>query len=429
MLDIKFILENVDLVRQNTRERYANADVDKVVALYNQKVKKIQKREEAQRRSNQITGQFKGADEATREQLKAEATNLKQTIATLNEEIAVVEAEYAQESLKIPNLVAADVPQGKDEKGNVPIKFVGEPTRFGFKPLDHVELGKKLDILDFEAAAKVTGSKFYFLKNEAVILELGLIRFALDLAIKHGFTPITTPEIARDEIITASGFSPRGPESQIYSLTEGALSLIGTSEITIGGYLAKTVIPEEDLPIKISGISHCFRTEAGSGGRESKGLYRVHQFSKVELYQFVHPDKSAAAHEEMLAIEEEFYQALKLPYRVLLMCKGDLGTPAHRKYDIEAWMPFIGEGGGYGEVTSASNCTNFQARRLNTKFKNAVTGKTDFVHTLNGTVVAVTRTMLALLENNQQADGSVIIPEVLYAYTGLKTIQPKNKKF
>lgn len=429
MLDIRFILNNVDMVRQNTQDRNANADVDKTISLYGQLKQKRRSLEDAQHRSNQISEQFKGADEATREQLKIEVAGLKQTMTTLKEEISVVEKEYTEEVLKIPNLVAPDVPSGKDEYGNVPIKHVGEPTKFGFKPLDHVELGKKLDILDFEAAAKVTGSKFYFLKNEAVLLELGLIRFALDLAIKHGFTPVTTPELARDEIITASGFSPRGPESQIYSLTEGGLSLIGTAEITIGGYLAKTVIPEEDLPIKISGVSHCFRTEAGSGGRESKGLYRVHQFSKVELYQFVHPDKSAAAHEEMLAIEEEFYQALKLPYRVLLMCKGDLGTPAYRKYDIEAWMPFVGESGGYGEVTSASNCTDFQARRLSTKFKNSVSGKTDFVHTLNGTAVAVTRTMLAIIENNQQADGTVLIPEVLHPYVGVQSIKPKSKKF
>ena len=429
MLDIKFILENVDLVRQNTLDRNANADVDKVVASYRDLKEKKQSLETLQHRSNQISGQFKNANEADRELLKVEVKEIKQSTSILKEEIELIEKQYIDEMLKIPNLVAEDVPEGKNEDGNVPIKHVGDPTTFGFKPLDHVELGKKLDILEFEAATKVAGPKFYFLKNEAVLLELGLIRYALDLAIKHGFTPMATPELARDDIIAASGFSPRGPESQIYSLTEGGLSLIGTSEIAIGGYLSNTVIPEEDLPIKISGVSHCFRTEAGSAGRQSKGLYRVHQFSKVELYQFVHPDMSAKAHEEMLAIEEEFYQALELPYRVLLMCKGDLGTPAYRKYDVEAWMPFIDENGGYGEVTSASNCTDFQARRLNTKFKNADTGKTSFVHTLNGTAVAVTRTMLAIIENNQQADGTVLIPEVLQPYTGFQSIKPKAKKF
>ena len=429
MLDIRFILKNVGLVRQNTHERHAKADVDRTVALYLQLKQKRRSLEETQHRSKQISGRFKTADKGAREQFKTEVISLKKAMTILKEDIILMEREYIIEMLKIPNLVASDVPQGKDDKSNIPIKFIGEPTKFSFKPLDHIELGKKLDILDFEAAAKVTGSKFYFLKNEAVLLELGLIRYALDLAVKHGFTPITTPEIARDEIITASGFSPRGPESQIYSLTGGTLSLIGTSEITIGGYMANTIIPEENLPIKISGVSHCFRTEAGSSGRESKGLYRVHQFSKVELYQFVHPDKSTSAHEEMLAIEEEFYQAMQLPYRVLLMCKGDLGTPAYRKYDIEAWMPFLNEGGGYGEVTSASNCTDFQARRLNTKFRNSDTNETRFVHTLNGTAVAVTRTMLAILENNQQPDGTVLIPKILHPYLGIERIEPKSKKF
>lgn len=429
MLDIRFLLENVELVKQNTIERNAKADVDKTVKLYLQLKEMKQNLERLMFRSNQISELFKTSDKAAKENIRLESAELKKSISTLKEKIQLTENSYMIEMLKIPNLVAEDVPLGLDESGNSPIKFVGKPTEFNFKPLDHVELGKKLDILEFEAAAKVTGSKFYYLKNEAVILELGLIRYALDTAIKHGFTPITTPELARDEIISASGFSPRGPESQIYSLTEGELSLIGTSEITIGGYLAKTIIPEEDLPIKISGVSHCFRTEAGSSGRESKGLYRVHQFSKVEMYQFVHPEKSANAHEEMLAIEEEFYQSLNLPYRVLLMCKGDLGTPAYKKYDIEAWMPFIGDGGGYGEVTSVSNCTDFQARRLNTKFRNMQTGKTELVHTLNGTVVAVTRTMLAIIENFQQEDGTVLIPDVLFSYTGLKEIKPKSRKF
>lgn len=425
MLDIHFILQNPDLVRANTAERYANADVDKTISLY-KRLKSVRTEiETAQQRINQVSGSFQNADENERAKLKEEVGKLKQKLSTLKEDLAETEKLYMEEMLRIPNLVADDVPQGKDETGNIPIKFYGQPPQFTFKPRDHVDLGKALDILDFDAAAKVSGSKFCFLKNEAVMLELALTRLALDLAIRHGFTPMMTPEIARDRIISCSGFSPRGPESQIYSMTEGEISLIGTSEITIGGYLSNTIIAEEELPIKIAGISHCFRTEAGSGGRVSKGLYRVHQFSKVELYQFVHPDKSAAAHEEMLAIEEEFYQSLELPYRVLLMCKGDLGTPAYRKYDIEAWMPFIGECGDYGEVTSTSNCTDFQSRRLNTKFKNSATGKNEYVHTLNGTAVAITRTMLAIIENNQQADGSIIVPEVLRQYTGFDQIKPK----
>jgi seryl-tRNA synthetase len=428
MLDIKFILNNVDAVKQNTVERYAEADVDKTVSLYKQLKQKKQSLMDKQHLSNKMSAKFKIVDGTAREGLKNEANTIKQNIITLEMEIALLEKDYMREMLKIPNLVAPEVPQGKDENDNIPIKFFGKPTEFNFKPLDHIELGKKLDIIDFDAGAKVTGSKFYFLKNEAVLLEIGLTRYALDLAIRHGFTPVTTPEIARDNIITASGYSPRGSESQIYSLTEEGLSLIGTSEITIGGYMSDTVVAEEDLPIKISGVSHCFRTEIG-GGKKNKGLYRVHQFGKVEMYQFTHPEKSAMAHKEMLSIEEEFYQSLGLPYRVLLMCKGDLGTPAYKKYDIEAWMPFISEGGNYGEVTSTSNCTDFQARRLNVKFKNRITRKKEFVHTLNGTTVALTRTILAIIENNQQEDGTVLIPRVLHSYVGLEEIRPKNKRF
>lgn len=429
MLDINFVINNANSVRQNIQDRNSDANVDKTIALYDRLKQKRQTLEEAQRCSNQISKRFNNAKGDIKEQIREQIVSLKATISVLKAEVASAEQEYLFEMQKIPNLTSPDAPFGKNDTENVPIKYVGEPTKFGFSPLDHIELGKKLDILDFEAGAKVAGSKFYYLKNEAVLLELGLIRFAIDLAVKHGFTPVTTPELARDSIITASGFSPRGSESQIYSMTEGVLSLIGTSEITIGGYMANTIIAENQLPIKISGISHCFRTEAGNGGRESKGLYRVHQFSKVELYQFVHPDKSAEAHEEMLAIEEEFYQSLGLPYRVLNMCRGDLGTPAYKKYDIEAWMPFIGTNGGYGEVTSTSNCTDFQARRLNTKFKKSTSSKAEFVHTLNGTAVATTRTMLAILENYQQANGSVLIPDVLQPYTGLQSINPKCKKF
>lgn len=429
MLDIRFIMNHVDLVKQNTLDRNANADVDKTVELYKQLKQKRQEVDELRRQSNDISRQFVNADKETRDRLKTSSSKLKASINEIQEEINLLEAEFNVEMLKIPNLAASEVPDGKTEEFNIPLKHIGIPTEFDFPPLDHVELGEKLDLIDFNSAAKVTGSKFYFLKNEAVVLELALIRYALDLAIKNGFTPMTTPEIARDEIITASGFSPRGPESQIYSLSNGELSLIGTAEITIGGLLANTTIPEEDLPIKICGVSHCFRTEAGSSGRKSKGLYRVHQFSKVELYQFVHPEQSVSAHEEMLAIEEEFYQSLKIPYRVMLMCKGDLGAPAFKKYDIEAWMPFLGENGDYGEVTSTSNCTDFQARRLNTKFKNSATGKSEFVHTLNGTAVAVTRTMLAILENYQQKDGSILIPEVLQRYTGIEIIRPKRSSF
>ena len=429
MLDIKYIQDNADTVRRNIQGRNSTADVEKTLLLYDTFKKKKQELEEAQRRTNDIASQFPGADSAKKAVLSEESRILKSKVSKLTHEVDSAEKEYAHEMLQIPNMAADDVPPGIDDGGNVPIRTFGTPTTFDFVPRDHVELGKILDILDFESGSKVSGSKFYFLKNEGVLLELALISYALDLAMKYGFSPMSTPELVRDEMITASGFTPRGPESQIYSLTEGGLSLIGTSEIPIGGYFAGMTIPEENLPIKVAGVSHCFRTEAGSGGRESKGLYRVHQFTKVELYQLVHPETSNGAHELMLAVEEEFFQGLGLPYQVMLMCMGDLGAPVYKKYDIEAWMPFFGKDGGYGEVTSTSNCTDFQARRLKTRFKPKDGGKPEFVHTLNGTAVAITRTMLAIIENNQKEDGSVAVPNILIPYFGRTEILPKARLF
>ncbi|MBP6974973.1 MAG: serine--tRNA ligase [Candidatus Pacebacteria bacterium] len=429
MLDIRYIQENADTVKRNTEDRGSNADVDKTLSLHAIFKAKKQELEAAQRRSNEISSEFSRADALQKSILSEESRTLKTLTATLSQEVASAEHEYMIEMLQIPNLTGDDVPSGNDDTGNVTIKTFGTPTKFNFTPKDHIELGKVLDILDFESGAKVSGSKFYFLKNEGVQLELALVNYALQIAMKYGFSPMSTPELVKDEMITASGFTPRGPESQIYSLTEGGLSLIGTSEIPIGGYFYETTILEDNLPIKIAGISHCFRTEAGSGGRESKGLYRVHQFTKVELYQLVHPQSSTDAHELMLGMEEEFFQGLKLPYRVMNMCKGDLGAPAYKKYDIEAWMPFFGQDGGYGEVTSTSNCTDFQARRLKTRFKPRDGGKPEFVHTLNGTAVAITRTLLAIIENNQNEDGSVTIPEVLTHYLGKTEILPKVKRF
>ncbi len=426
MLDIKFILANPELVRRNSLARGSDADIDAIVSIHGDLAKKKKALEEAQAETNRNSESFKGADETERTRLRTRSMELKGIVTRLKEEVEYLELTLNSEMLRVPNMAAEGVPDGTDEGGNVVIREVGTPNRWpGFRLRDHVELCRILDLADFEAGTKVAGPKFYFLRNEGVLFELALVRFALDIATEHGFTPMTVPELVRDEMITASGFTPRGPETQVYSLHEGGLSLIGTSEIPIGAYFAGTTVPEEKLPIRIAGVSHCFRTEAGSGGRESKGLYRVHQFTKVELYQLAHPDRSEESHELMLAMEEEFFQRLGIPYRVMDMCKGDLGAPAAKKYDIEAWMPFIGSQGGYGEVTSTSNCTDFQARRLNAKFKPTDGGKPRLVHTLNGTAVAVTRTMIAILENFQNEDGSVDIPRALVPYVGKEKILPK----
>ena len=296
---------------------------------------------------------------------------------------------------------------------------------FDFKAKDHVEIGKALDLIDFEAGGKVSGHGFYFLKNDAVLLELALQQFAVRKLIAAGFTPIITPDLARNSILEGIGFIPRGPETQIYSVENSDLSLIGTAEITLGGIHADELLDESMLPLKYVGLSHCFRTEAGAAGRASKGLYRVHQFTKVEMFAFTTPETSSATHAELLAIEEDIFTSLEIPYRVLDICSGDLGGPAYRKYDLEAWMPGRGEAGEYGEVTSTSDCADYQARRLNIRYRPLGQKGTRFVHTLNGTAVATSRALIALLENHQRGDGLIDVPAALRPYVGKDVVGGK----
>ena len=314
--------------------------------------------------------------------------------------------------LSIPNQLAADTPLGEDDTENVVVKTHLSPREFDFKPKDHVELGRDLDLIDFETGAKVAGSKFYFLKNDAVMLEISLKLFAMQIAKSYGYQMLITPDLAKKSILTGAGFSPRGEESNIYNIEDLDLSLIATAEIPIAGIHANSIIDEDSLPCKYVAESHCFRREAGSAGRESKGLYRVHQFSKIELFQITKPDVGEQALEELLKIEEEIYQKLEIPYRVVRICAGDLGAAAYKKYDVEAWMPGRDSDEKYGEITSCSNCTDYQSRRLNIRYKTADKKKV-FPYTLNGTAIALSRTLVAILENYQQADGSVIVPEVL----------------
>jgi seryl-tRNA synthetase len=324
-----------------------------------------------------------------------------------------------------------DAPVSRDPAGNKVIRTSGEPAKFDFPPKDHVALAEALDLVDFEAGAAVAGQKFYFLKNEAALLELALIQYAMQTLLRDGYTPVITPDVARVEVLEGIGFIPRDPDPnkrQIYSIADTDLCLIATAEITLGGMHRDKIFDELDLPLKYVGFSHCFRTEAGAPGRDTKGLYRVHQFSKVEMFAFCTPDQSEAIHQELLRIEESIFQGLKLPYHVIDTCTGDLGGPAYRKYDLEAWMPGRGDKGEYGEVTSTSNCTDYQARRLGIRYKTHGQKGTRFVHTLNGTAVATTRAILAILENYQQADGSVLIPEVLRPWVGRQCIGPRTKR-
>jgi seryl-tRNA synthetase len=329
--------------------------------------------------------------------------------------------------MTIPNMSHPSAPVGTTAEDNKVIRTWGEPRKFDFPAKDHVALAEALDLVDFDAGAAVAGQKFYFLKNEAVLLELALVNQAMGVLIREGYTPIITPDVARSEVLEGIGFIPRGPETQIYSIENTDLCLIATAEITLGGMHRDKIFDELQLPIKYVGLSHCFRTEAGAPGRDARGLYRVHQFTKVEMFAFCAPDQSEAIHEEILAIEEKIFQGLGIPYHVIDTCTGDLGGPAYRKYDLEAWMPGRGKAGEYGEVTSTSNCTDYQARRLNIRYKIPGQKGTRFVHTLNGTAVAVSRALVAILENYQQADGSILVPEALQPAVGKERIGAHEK--
>lgn len=425
MLDARILAERRDEIIESCRRRRVTADVDGAIAAREQ-VAALQtelQQLNRTRKEHQSAGKMKLADKE-REAHVSEGRRIKDEVGAVEAQLDEAETTLQARLAEIPNFIHPDVPIGGEEDFRE-IRRVGSPRDFDFDPVDHLVICDRLDLVDFEGGARVTGQKFYFLKNEMVLLDLALQRFALNIAIEAGFVPHTTPDLARRTIVDAMAFSPRGEETQIYSVEGTDLDLVGTAEITLGGLYADALLQETDLPLKLVGISHCFRTEAGAHGRESKGLYRVHQFTKVEMFVLCRPEESEAMHEQILKIEERILQALEIPYRVIDVASGDLGAPAYRKYDIEAWMPGRGEAGDFGEVTSASNCTDFQARRLKARFRRAVTKKNELVHTLNGTAVALSRTPVALLENHQQADGSVTIPKALQPNTGFDRIGPR----
>jgi len=424
MLDRKFIVENAELVAQNCVHRGVTVDVHRFVQLEEtRRILQIEV-EDFNRKANEVSKSIgKAKAPAEREARKEEGRLLRektQTVQTQLEELAV---ELETLHRQIPNLSHPDAPIGVDDKSNLEVAR-GQTLlpKFDFKPLDHVELAEKLDLVDFEGGASVAGHGFYFLKNEAVLLELALQRYAIEVLMGEGFTPVTTPDLARNDILTGIGFNPRGPETQIYSVENTDLSLVATAEITLGGMLAGQTLDAERLPLKYCGISHCFRTEAGAHGRATRGLFRVHQFTKIEMFAFTLPEESETMLGQLRGLECRLFDGLKIPYRVVDTATGDLGGPAYRKFDLEAWMPGRGESGEFGEVTSTSNCTDYQARRLGIRYRVKGEKGTRFVHTLNGTAIAISRALVAILENYQQSDGSIIIPEVLRPFVGKERI-------
>ncbi|MBR4120512.1 MAG: serine--tRNA ligase [Spirochaetales bacterium] len=421
MIDYRELKTRRDEIAKNIADRNMKVDVDEAIALQDKRAELMKAAEELRAARNVNAQKMKGKmDNDARQALIAEGREIKDRIAEVESELEVVDKDFNTIVRQIPNYAHPKAPVGKEDKDNTAIKYVGKPPVFGFKPLDHVQLGEKLDLIDFEKGTKVSGPKFYYLKNEAVLLQMALENYAMNIVTKHGFTPFITPDVAKEEILEGIGFNPRGAESNIYTVEGTGTALVGTAEITLGGYYSGETLEKSALPIKMTGLSHCFRREAGAAGQFSKGLYRVHQFSKLEMFIICLPEESDAFHDELLSIEEEIFSGLGLAYRVVDTCTGDLGAPAYRKFDIEAWMPGRGEEGEYGEVTSTSNCTDYQSRNLNVRYKDD-DGKSKFVHMLNGTAVALSRAVVAVLENYQREDGSIAIPEALVPYMGGRT--------
>jgi seryl-tRNA synthetase len=429
MLDADFIRQNVDAVKRNCANRgTSEIPVDRVVVFEAKRKELEQKRGETAAKKNAISAGFKSASPDQRAVLKEQAAALDREVGIIDDELKILEGDLRLNLFQIPNMTHPDAPVGGEDANKVVAAF-GEPRKFDFKPKDHVALCDALDLADFEAGTRVAGQKFYYLKNEAALLEIALVQYAMQTAVKAEYTPVITPDLARVEVLEGIGFMPRDPNPdtrQVYTVADTDLCLVGTAEITLGGMHMGQIFDEADLPKRYVGLSHCFRTEAGAAGRDTRGLYRVHQFTKVEMFGYCTPENSEAMHQEIRALEEQIFTGLGLAFHVIDTATGDLGGPAYRKYDLEAWMPGRGENGAYGEVTSTSNCTDYQARRLAIRYKSKAFKGTRFVHTLNGTAVACTRALVAILENGQKADGSVVIPEVLRPWVGKDRIEPKK---
>ena len=412
MIDIAILREQPDLLRTAIARRGMELDVDGMVSL-DETIRKVRRSAEEIRAEQRTIGKDIANLEGDAKQTAiARAAELSDQYKALSAEADAAEEEFNALWIQVPNVAHESVPDGATDEDNVEIKRWGEPRVVDFEVKDHQDLGEALGIIDVERGARVSGSRFAYLKGQAVFLELALVRWAMDTLAGKGFTPGVPPVLVREPALFGTGFFPEARE-QVYAIEADDLFLVGTAEVPLAALHADEILDPEDLPARYAGFSTCFRREAGTYGKDTRGIFRVHQFDKVEMFSFVHPDQSWDEHEMLFSIEEEIVQALGLPYRVVNVAAGDLGAPAAKKYDIEAWIP---SQEAYREITSCSNTTDFQARRLKVRYRSD--SGNEIAHTLNGTAVAVGRTILAIMENFQEADGSVTIPEVLRPYTG-----------
>jgi seryl-tRNA synthetase len=419
MLDIKYIRDNAELVRKGAAAKNVDLNVDHLLEVDDRRRAVISELESLQAAKNAASKEIPTLQGSDRDAKILEMKEVDTKTDQLKMDLERVEKEFIELMLNVPNLPKEDVIIGKDDSENTVLRTWGEPTTFDFEPKEYTELGSSLDIIDTERATKTSGARFGFLKGDGALLEIALINFAISKLITHGFKLIMPPYMVKEEIMRGMGYMEHGGEDEIYQLKDDGLYLIGTSEQVIGGMHKDEVLPLENLPLRYLGYSACFRKEAGSYGKDTKGILRVHQFDKMEMFSYTTPEQSDKEHHFLLSMEEELMQALKIPYQVLNICSGDLGDSAARKYDIEAWIPSQQK---YRETHSSSTTTDFQSRRLNIKYKNMDTGKNEFVHMLNGTAFAIGRTLIAIIENYQQADGSVKVPEVLVPFMFGKTV-------
>jgi seryl-tRNA synthetase len=425
MLDLKLIRSDPERVKSALGRRGAAAQVDELLALDARRRQLLPEVEGAQAERKAISKQVgeakQGGREAEAEELMATVQGLKERIESGKEELERVEAELDRIVVSLPNLPDPEAPEGMTEEDAVVLRTVGQPPEFDFEPRDHLEIGTDLGLIDMEAGARLSGSRFAYLKGDLVMLELALVRFAIELVRAEGHEPVVPPVLVREEALQGTGFLP-GDRDQIYEIPKDELFLTGTSEVALAGLHADQILEAGALPLRYCGFSTCFRREAGAAGRDTRGIFRVHQFDKVEMFSFVEPGESAAEHERLLAIEERILGELEIPYRVVNVAVGDLGAPAAKKYDCEAWIPSQKR---YRELTSCSNTTDYQARRLGCRYRAGDGESPQAVHTLNGTAVAVGRTMIALIENRQERDGGFTLPKTLHKYGAPERIAPQ----
>jgi seryl-tRNA synthetase len=412
MLDIKFIRENPQIVKEGCKKKQVEVDIDRLLLLDEKRREYIKSTETLQAEQNKLG----------KKNIK-EARKIKEKITEIAPGLEKIEKEFNNLMFEIPNLPLEDIPVGKDERENVVVKEAGKKPMFNFQPKNYLEIAEKLDLIDIKRAAKISGTRFGFLKNEAVLLEFALIQLALDVLTKEGLIPLIPPVLVKTEVMRGMGYIDTKEDlAERYFLEKDNLFLVGTAEQSIGPMHKDEALTEKELPKRYVAFSTCFREEAGSYGKDTKGILRVHQFDKVEMFSFSKPANSGNEHQFLLKIVEKLMQFLEIPYQIVQVCTGDLARPSAATYDLESWMPSQNQ---YRETQSISNCTDFQARRLNIRYRDSKTKKLEFVHTLNGTAFAVGRTLIAIIENYQQKDGSIKIPKILQKYIGKSEIKRK----